>query len=110
MPIGSENAIPSREATEGRREVKFSDLIVGMTIRIKQPQVTASDVRMGLGEMAIKESWIETKISAINNDPEDLFITTERGVDLGTRLYDEFTPQQLWSEDGVLHADPLVES
>ena len=91
------------------RKVDFSKLKPGMKMLIKQPggvvYQTSAAADDGLGGFDIREHWIETEIVEVNMDPENLFIRTKNFVLTGSFVIDEFSPENLWYEKGVLHAE-----
>jgi hypothetical protein len=89
-----------KDVVERKKEdVDFSKISVGMKIKIKQPELPG-----------VKEHWIESQITSVNMIPDDLFVVTEDSVydsalDSGSST-NEFGPNYLWTENGVLFADP----
>lgn len=108
-----EGTTPSQESEKNREKVDFNRLEVGMKIRIKQPEGkvynTGSDADVDEGGIHLKEEWVETTITEINKDPDDQCVSTKESIHEGSHYVNEFDPEEMWYEDGVLHADPTID-
>jgi len=104
---------PPQESKEIKEKIDFDNIQKGMPIRIKQPEGkvydTGADADVGQGGMNLEERWVETTISEINQNPDDQFITTEESIRQGSYFVNEFGPEQMWYENGILHADPTID-
>ncbi|MBD3247753.1 hypothetical protein GF382_00490 [Candidatus Falkowbacteria bacterium] len=113
MPEKFEGITPPQESKKNREKVDFDKLEVGMKIKIRQPEGkvydTSSDADVGQGGIHLKEEWIETTIKDINKDPDDQFVTTVDNIREESYFVDDFSPEEMWYENGVLHADPTID-
>lgn len=100
----------SPTAVEGNKQpVEFGKITIGMKIRIKQPEGTAyetsADADVGEGGRYFKEQWIDTVVKEKNDDPSNPFIRTERSINFGSYLINDFSPKDMWIGDGILYAE-----
>ena len=90
--------------------INISTITPGTRILIKQPAGTTydtgSDADARCGGMERKEKWIEASVSVVHSDdPEDQYIETDESIHYGSHIVDEFSAENLFYKDGVLHAD-----
>jgi len=74
---------------EAPRKVEVEKIKAGDKVRIKQTD----------------EQWMDSAVEVVNIDHGSIRTSP---VHVGDYIVDEFTPDQMWYEGGVLHIDPKI--